>query len=137
MTVTQLIRRSGQYFRTSTGSGSDIPAGGAYTAELYQFANIASGTTDGAIVAAVANKRIRVLSYAVSALTAGATTAIFTSKPGGAGTAISHTISLAANGNFGEDSESGLFQTASGQGLSLTTGAGAGVGVRVTYILVD
>ena len=107
------------------------------SAELFGRANIAAATTDGAIIAAVAAKKIRVLSYSVSALAAAATTATFTSKPGGAGTAVSHLISLAANGNSSEDSEFGLFETAAGEGLSLTTGAGAGVGVRVTYVLVD
>lgn len=132
-----MIRRAGQYFRTSTGTGGNIPAGGAYTNELFGVANIAAATTDGAVIAAVANKRIRVLAYSVSALAAAATTATFTTKPGGAGTAISPLISLAANGFAAEASESGVFQTGVGEGLSLTTGAGAGVGVRVTYILVD
>lgn len=134
MSVEKIVRKQGQYFQ---GRGDGTPAGGAYLEEKYAFANIAAGTTDGAIVAAVTGKRLRVISYALSALAAGATTATFTSKPGGAGTAITATISLAANGFASEEAECGLFQTSVGQGLSLTTAVGAGVGVRVTYIEVD
>lgn len=132
--ITSVIRRQGQFFR---GLGDGTPAGGGYLAEKFAIANVAAGTTDGAVVAAVSGKKIRVLSYSLSALAAGATTATFTSKPGGAGSAVSPVISLGANGFAAESSDSGLFETVAGQGLSLTTAAGAGVGVRVTYIEVD
>lgn len=136
MDQVQSFRKQGQLYKTK-GAGNPEQSNGAWSSELFGRANIAAATTDGAVIAAVAGKKIRVLSYLVSALTAGATTATFTTKPGGAGSAISPVISLAANGNVSEESEFGLFETNVGEGLSLTTGAGAGVGVRVTYVLVD
>lgn len=111
-------------------------AGGAWTSELFAFVNATGATTDFAVVAAVAGSRIRVLSYALSAVVTGVSSGTFTSKPGGAGTAISPLISLPLNGFVSEDSAIGLFQTAVGEGLSITTGLNI-VGVRVTYILVD
>lgn len=117
------------------GAGSQAGYDGAYTGELYAFANVAAGT-DGAIITAVAGSRIRVLSYAVSGAAGGVATITFNSKPSGAGTAISCLISLAANGNFHEDDNNGLFQTAADEGLTATVGTNT-VGVRITYILVD
>ena len=59
----------------------------------FAFANIAASTTDGAIIAAVATKKIRVLSWiAVAAATA--TNITFTSKPAGAGAAKSALLHL-------------------------------------------
>jgi hypothetical protein len=136
MDQVQSFRKQGQLYKTKGAAGSE-QSKGSWSEELFGKANIAAGTTDGAIIAAVASKKIRVLSYSVSALTAAATTATFRSKPGGTGLDVSHVISLAANGNSSEESEFGLFETITGEGLSLTTGAGAGVGVRVTYVLVD
>lgn len=129
----QAFRRQGQYFK-GKGVGSQNAYDGAYTAELFAKGDIAAAATQTSLVAAAgAGKKIRVLSYGVSALAAGATTVVFNS----ASTAISHVISLAANGNAAESAEAGLFETAANAALTVTTGAGAGVGVRVTYIVVD
>lgn len=99
----------------------------------FAFANIAAATTDGAVIAAVTGKRIRVLCLSFGA--AGTATDLnFTTKPAGAGTAISATIRAAAAAWAGICSPNGLFQTASGEGLSATTGAGATVGINITYI---
>ena len=133
--VESFISQGGAYKR----AGVLVPrtsAGGAWTDELFAFVNATGATTDFAVVAAVAGSRIRVLSYSLSAVVAGVSSGTFTSKPGGAGTAISPLISLPLNGFVSESSPVGLFQTVSGQGLSITTGLNI-VGVRVTYILVD
>lgn len=132
---TQMFRRQGQAHK-SKGAGNQAAYDGAYTSELYAIVTVTGAATDTAVVAAVAAKRIRVLSYSVSCVAAGASTIVFNSKPGGAGTAITHTISLAANGNSSESDNNGLFQTAVGEGLSASAGAN-NVGIRVTYILVE
>ena len=103
----------------------------------FAFANIAAGTTDGAIVAAVTGKRILVLLFRVMA-GGTATTFTFTTKPGGAGSAISETYPCGINGGqAGSYSPVGHFRTDTGEGLSGTTGAGATVAVGVVYVEVD
>jgi len=104
--------------------------------EARAFANVAAATTDGALVAAVPQRRIRVLAVAfVTGATA--TTALFTSKPSGAGSAVSMTFQNAANaGAVLGYSPVGWFQTAVGEGLSVTTGAGSTTGVQVLYVEV-
>jgi hypothetical protein len=124
----QIIRRQGQVHKCK-GVGGQEAFDGGYTAEGFAKADV--NATTAALVAAVAAKKIRVLSYTASATAAGAGTAVFKS----AATAISHTISLAANANTGEADENGLFETADNEALNVTT-TGV-VGVRITYILVD
>lgn len=104
---------------------------GAYTSELFAFANATAGG-DRQVVAAVAGSKIRVLSYSVSGAAGGAATATFKS----ATTAISALLSIAANGFVAESDNNGLFETAAGEALNITP-ATSTVGVRVTYILVD
>lgn len=102
----------------------------------FAFANVAASTTDSSIVAAVASKKIRVLS-AIMQCGATATNITFNSKPAGAGTAISMLFANAANG--GEVlsfTPIGWFETTSGQGLTVTTGAGSTTGVQVVYVEV-
>jgi hypothetical protein len=99
----------------------------------FAKANIAASTTDGALVALVAAKKLRVLSFRIHAAGT-ATNVTFTSKPAGAGTAISELFACGANGGRSEAfSPIGHFETAAGEGLSVTTGAGSTVGVGVTY----
>lgn len=131
----QAFRRQSQGHKRK-GAGSQAAYDGAYTAELFAKANITGSTTDGALVTAVAGAKIRVLSYSVSCVSTGGSSAVFNTKPSGAGTAISHLISLAASGFASEADNNGLFETAAGEGLTVTTGTNI-VGVRVTYILVD
>lgn len=128
------FRRQGQAHK-SKGAGSALAYDGAYTAETFVFKNLAAGV-DGSIVAAVAGKKIRVLSYSVSGAAGGVSTITFNSKPAGAGTAISNLISLAANGFAAESDNNGLFETAAGEGLTATVVTNT-VGLRITYILVD
>jgi hypothetical protein len=102
----------------------------------FAKANIAASTTDGALVALVAAKKLRVLSFRIHAAGT-ATNVTFTSKPAGAGTAISELFACGANGGRSEAfNPIGHFETAAGEGLSVTTGAGSTVGVGVTYIEV-
>lgn len=109
-----------------------------YTGELVAFAkgNVASAATDAALVAAVAGRKVRVLEVAL-VVGATATTVTFNSKPGGAGTPISATFALAANGTLVlPQAVYGWFESLAGEGISVTTGAGATVGVQIAYTLV-
>lgn len=102
----------------------------------YAAANVAASQTDSSIVAAVAAKRIRVLGYALSG-GAQATSVTFNSKGAGAGTAVSMTHQMGANGVFAPgEAAHGHFQTASGEGLTVTTGAGSTTGIQVSYVEV-
>jgi hypothetical protein len=97
------------------------------------FANVAAGTTDGDVVVAVTDKKIRV--HAVVFQCGGtATTAVFNTKGTGAGTAISMTFQNGTNGGAVLPvADDGWFETAAGAGLTLTTGAGSTTGVQVIY----
>lgn len=127
------FRRQGQAHK-GKGAGSQAAYDGAYTSESYIAGNAPGPIVDIPAVSAVAGSRIRVLSYSASA--GAASTITFNTKPAGAGTAITPLISLAANGTMAESDNNGLFQTAVGEGLSLTTGANT-VGLRFTYIVVQ
>lgn len=100
----------------------------------YAFANIAASTTDGALVAAVAGRKIKVLSFFVGGQGT-ATTFVFNSKGAGAGTAITGTATVpATNITTFAATTTGWFQTNTGEGLTVTTGVGATIGVNVAYI---
>ena len=102
--------------------------------ELYAKASIAAATTDGALIAAVAGKKIRVVSLVISPGTT-ATVSTFNSKPAGAGVAISAPIYPAANQVVPLPfNPAGWFETASGEGLTVTTSAGATTGYQITYV---
>lgn len=124
-------------YATALLASDYVRAGGASLAPKFAFANIAASTTDGAVVAAVASKKIRVL--ALAAVCGGtATTLVFTSKPAGAGSAISPTYANGANGGEALPfSPVGWFETVAGEGLSATTGAGSTTGVQVVYVEVS
>lgn len=97
------------------------------------FANVAASQTDAIVVAAVAKTKIRVLGYFAQA-GGTATTLIFNTKPGGAGSPISMTHQNAANGGgIPQYMPTGWFETNSGEGLSVTTGAGSTTGIQVVY----
>lgn len=109
-----------------------------YTGDLVAFAksNIASATTDGAIVAAVPGRKVRVLQV-VMVGGATATTVTVNSKPAGAGTAVSADFALGANGTLVlPQSLFGWFESAPGEGITATTGIGASVGIQIAYTLV-
>ena len=117
-------------------SGLAYDANGVALTPKFAKAAIASATTDGAVVAAVASKKIRVLGFILSPA-ATATACTFTTKPGGAGTAISAVMTVVANTLSSPGyNPLGWFETSAGEGLSLTTGTGSTVGVQVTYVEV-
>jgi hypothetical protein len=100
------------------------------------LANVAAGTTDGAVVTGVEGYHLRILAAAVMA-GGTATNVTFNTKPAGAGSAISCLFACGANGGVVlPHNRDGWFQTAADGGLTVTTGAGATVGVQVTYVEV-
>lgn len=113
-----------------------IMIGGTVATPKFAFANVAASSTDSSIVAAVAGKRIRVLSYRLN-VAATATNATFNTKPGGAGTAVSETYQLDARATWSSGfSHVGHIQTGVSEGLAVTTSTGSQVGVGVVYIEV-
>ena len=121
-----------------------LPSGGATI--KYAYGNIAASQTDatltvtatGTPMAATSGKKIRVLDY-VAVAGGTATTLIFNSKGAGAGTAISSTKALAANGvaAAGEAAKGGHIETKSGENLTVTTGSGSTTGIDITYVEVN
>lgn len=102
---------------------------------LTALINPAASQTDAALVAAVAGKRI-VVHQAVTRCGATTTDITFTSKSGGAGTAITPLFPQAVNDGLTLPfSVDGWFRTNVGEGLSVTTGAGSATGVLVSYTL--
>jgi hypothetical protein len=100
------------------------------------IANPAANGTDTAFVAAVANKRIRVLQL-VCVAGGTATNLTFNSKGSGAGTAISPLLANAANGGAVLPfNKAGWFETNLGEGLTTTTGAGSATGVLIGFELI-
>lgn len=98
----------------------------------------ASASGSNTVVAAVANKRIRVLSYVIIA--SGAVTVTWQS----ASTAISGPMALAANGgaapSAGQSVPAGLigqFETNQGEALVVNLGSAISVGGHITYIVTD
>lgn len=102
----------------------------------FAKADVAASQTDSNIVTAVGGKKLRVLAFICQ--TGGtATTLVFNSKPAGAGTAISMIFQNGVNGGaVGGFNPVGWFETASGEGLTVTTGAGSTTGVQVVYVEV-
>lgn len=114
----------GDYYQLSTG---------LYLIKQANF-SVATATTDGAVVAAVASKKIKVVGLIISTPTA--TPCTFTSKPAGAGTAISPVVNVGANNPLNIAINNPLWTTNTAEGLSLTTGAGGTVTGTVYYIEV-
>jgi hypothetical protein len=99
-------------------------------------ANIAAGTTNGALVAAVAGKKIRVTSL-VAVVGGTATNVTFLTKPAGTAVAISPLMALPINGVLVlPHNKDGWFETAAGDALVATTGAGSTVGFLIGYELI-
>lgn len=96
-------------------------------------ANVAASQTDSVLVAAQGTNRIRV--YALALMTGNvATNVTLNSKPAGAGTPIGPLWAAGANGGLVlPHSPDGWFDTAAGEGLSVSTGAGSATGIALTY----
>lgn len=131
----QSFRRQSQAHKGQGTTSTSASAG--YTGELTAKASLGSLSTDTSIVAAVAEKKIRVLRWVISRAGGSPTIIVFNTKGSGAGTAISQNIVAAANANLKESDNNGLFQTIAGQGLTANNSSIAPVAVMVTYILVD
>lgn len=109
--------------------------------------NIAAGTTDGtltlegATLAAVEGKRYYVLAIFAHLAGATATNVTLNSKPSGsAGTAISSTKQVAANGGWVQargTPQDFLYRTKRGEALTVTTGAGSTVGIDLIVTIAD
>lgn len=97
------------------------------------IANVAASQTDSVIVAAVTGRKIRVIAgWTIAGATA--TTVVFNTKPGGAGTAITPVIAQGVNsGLVLPNNHDGWFETNKGEGLTVTTGAGSSTGLIVLY----
>ena len=94
--------------------------------------SVAASQTDSVLVTGVSGNKVRVLSYMFVA--SAGTTALFES---GTTTALSGTVSLAANGvaSFGGAAHAPAFETVSGENLVVTTGGGAIEG-HLCYVLI-
>ena len=100
-----------------------------------QYANIDAATSpDNTIVAAVAGKRIRVLS--LFGIAAGAVTVRFESTADGA--KLTGAMELAANRGFTLPfNPEGWFQTVAGELLNMELGGAVSFDGALTYVLVD
>lgn len=102
--------------------------------ESIMFKSVAvSGSGDNTAIAAVTGKAIRVLSYTL--VCAAAVTVAFQS--GASGTALTGTMSFAANGGVSSGyNPQGHFQTAPGALLNISLGGAQSVAGHITYVLV-
>lgn len=100
-----------------------------------QYASIdAAASGDNTLVAAVSDKRIRVLSLFLVA--SGAVTVAFES--GASGTALTGDMNVGANGNVTLPfNPEGWFQTVAGVLLNMELGGATSVDGCLTYVLVD
>ncbi|MGH7243622.1 MAG: hypothetical protein ACREJD_09420 [Phycisphaerales bacterium] len=114
--------------------GEGIRIAGAKVTVKRQKAAIAASTTDGAVIAAVATKVLRVVAAMIMNGGSG-TTITFNSKGAGAGVAISQAFTLAAN-QFViiPKLEDGWFSSVAGEGITATTSAGATVNITLVYV---
>lgn len=108
--------------------------------------NIAAATTDGtltlegATLAAVPGKRYYVLAVFAHLANTTATNVTLNSKGSGAGTAISSTKQVAANGGWVQSRGTEidyLYRTKRGEALTVTTGAGSAVGIDLLVLIDD
>ena len=118
----------------STGS---IMEGRRELIPQFAFANVAASTTDGMIVPALVNHKIRVLAFRLHA-GATATNLTFNSKPDpAAGAAVTEQFQIGANSGRADGFDPlGHFETVVSHGLAVTTGTGSTVGVGVKFIYV-
>lgn len=109
-----------------------VTSTGALAVLKDKFADLTAGQ-DTAVLTAVAGKKIRV--YFLALQSSGTATAItFKSKPSGTAVAITCVIALGINSSFVLPyNEQGYFETAAGEGLTITAGAGSAVGLQFLY----
>lgn len=90
-----------------------------------------SSSGDNTIVAGIPRRKIRVIKY--SFLCADAVIVTWKSSTAGA---ITGPESYAANGGIADAYDSGIMQTATGEGLVMNLSGAVSVGGKLTYILV-
>ena len=99
------------------------------------FANVAAGQTEAEIIAAVNGRKLRVL-WIVAVCGGTATTLVFLSGSD-AGTSISCTLALGANGiAVLPENPFGWFETDANAQLTVNTGSGSTIGIHVGYVEV-
>jgi hypothetical protein len=115
-------------------TASSLGGGGVQNA----YDSVAAGQTDSVLIAAIPNRRIRVLTYMINQGDTTPSAVTFNSKPAGSGTAIWPAIKYPANGGAQPPmNERGWFSTNRGEGLTVTTGAGSTTGIAVVYDTVS
>lgn len=97
--------------------------------ELFAVINESTAASNE-IVAAVANKRIRVVNVVLVCSAANVVTWQ------SAATAISGPMSFAANGGYALESDTALFETVAGEALNLLSGSAVQVSGHILYGLI-
>jgi hypothetical protein len=121
----------------AAGSGQVLAPSGAALTVKRQARNTAASSTDALGVTAVAGKKIRVLGIVFHGGDTAGSAVTLNTKPVGAGTAISPVFELGINQSVVlPQSDNGWFETAAGEGLSITTGAGSTTGIQIIYVEV-
>lgn len=122
----------------SLTNGDGVVVGGSSLVVKNKSGFIAAASTDSVIVAAVTGKKIRVLAVVViGSEKAHKFDMSFGTKPAGASTKISATISGVERGNVVLPlNPYGWFETNSGESLSVTTGTDTGVDIQLSYMEV-
>ena len=110
----------------------DNLSGAAQVEVKFASVDVAS-SGDNSIVALVAGKEIRVISYVLVA-SGGANTLFWNSSVGGA---LSGGMGLADTGGISAQSQTGLFETVAGEALELNLSAATSVDGHISYIEVD
>ena len=120
---------SGRVLTDMARNGDGIFVSSTLLTVKRAWASLAVGT-DTAFVAAVTSKKIRVLGVILTA--SAAATITFTTKPAGAGTAISATFNVGSGVFVLPPEVCGWFETVAGQGLSATVATNA-VSAHILY----
>lgn len=117
---------------TGTGSTTDghVTFHDTFSSEV-KFATVAqaSGTLTSDLVAAVSSKKIRVLSYTISAETA----CSVKFETGASAATVAESLYLPVNGSITQACELGLFETASGDKLMINKTGAANITVTISY----
>ena len=103
---------------------------------LNAYDSVAASQTDSVLVTGVTGSKIRVTAFIINQGDTTPSTVTFNSKGAGAGTARTPALKAAANGGFVAECADGLFETLSGESLTVTTGAGSTTGIIVVYKLI-
>ena len=101
---------------------------GKYPVQFAKISTASSGAT--AVVAAVTDNRIRVLSVL---LVAGASVSV---KWQSAATDLTGLMAIASSGGYSQESEVGLFETAPSEALNINLSGNVQVSGVITYTLV-